>query len=157
MVLQNSVIFNNVSKFLLILLFVYAGSSKLLGHALFVSQLSQVEFLKSFATFISFSLPVLEIVTALFIAFEQTQIAGLWLASLLMTLFTIYVAGMLILKSSLPCTCGGIISSMNWQQHLLFNIFFMLLSWDALYHYYKQASKNISTNNKEVSRKPLTE
>ena len=157
MLLTNSKIFTNTSKFLLTLLFVYTGTSKLLGHTLFASQLSQLEFLKSFATFISFSLPVLEIVTALFIAFDQTQIVGLWLGSLLMTIFTIYVAGMLILKSSLPCTCGGVISSMSWQQHLLLNIFFMLLSWNALYHYYKQASKNISTNKKEVSRKPLIE
>ena len=149
MIFQTSNIFYTVSKFLLMVLFVYTGSSKLLGHALFLNQLSHLTFIKDFAILISFIVPVLEIITALLIAFDWTQKTGLWLASLLMTFFTIYVGGMLILKSSLPCTCGGVIASMSWKQHLLFNLFFMMLSWNALCHYYKHANKNISTNKRK--------
>jgi len=141
----------NFSKFLLILLFVYTGTSKLLGHDLFLSQISQIKFLKNIAQPISFLLPSVEIITSIFLAIDQMQRSGLWLAAFLLTIFTIYVAGMLLLKSSLPCTCGAVISSMSWKQHLWFNLFFMLLSWNALLHYYNPANKIISTNKKEVS------
>ena len=149
MLLQNSEIINSASKFLLALLFVYTGCSKLLGHELFVNQLSQMEFVKNFAPLISFVLPVLEIAAALFIAFESPENLGLWISSLLMTFFTIYVGGMLILKSSLPCTCGGVLASMSWRQHLYFNIFFTLVSWNALHHNYKKVNQIISTNKRK--------
>jgi len=151
MLLQKTNIVDKVSKLLLILLFAYTGSSKLLGHQLFLSQLMQIQMLNTIAAPVSFLLPAVEILTAIFLAIDKMEILGLWLAAFLMTTFTIYVAGMLILKSSLPCTCGGVISSMTWKQHLLFNIFFMLLSWSALLHYYNPVNKIISTNKKEVS------
>ena len=151
MLLQKSNIIDKVSKFSLILLFAYTGSSKLLGHQLFLSHLMQIQLLKTIAEPVSYLLPAVEILTAIFLAIDKMEILGLWLAAFLMTTFTIYVAGMLILKSSLPCTCGGVISSMTWKQHLLFNIFFMLLSWSALLHYYNPVNKIISTNKKEVS------
>jgi putative oxidoreductase len=144
-------IIDKISKFLLILLFAYTGSSKLLQHQVFLSQLTKIEMLKTIAVPVSFLLPALEIVTAIFLAIDRVQKIGVWLAAFLMTTFTMYIAGMLILKSSLLCTCGGVISSMTWKQHLLFNIFFMLLSWNALLHYYNPVNKIISTSKKEVS------
>jgi len=151
MLLQKSNIIDKVSTFFLILLFAYTGSSKLLGHQLFLSHLMQIQLLKTIAEPVSYLLPAVEILTAIFLAIDKMEILGLWLAAFLMTTFTIYVGAMLILKSSLPCTCGGVISSMTWKQHLLFNIFFMLLSWSALLHYYNPVNKIISTNKKEVS------
>jgi hypothetical protein len=141
----------NITRFLLALLFAYAGSSKLLGHKLFLTQFMQIEMLKTVALPLSFLLPILEILTAVFLTIDRVQVFGLWLAAFLMTTFTFYVAAMLLLKSSLPCSCGGVISSMSWKEHLLFNIFFMLLSWNALLYYYNPANKIISANNKEVS------
>jgi len=151
MLLQKSNIIDKVSTFFLILLFAYTGSSKLLGHQLFLSHLMQIQLLKTIAEPVSYLLPAVEILTAIFLAIDKMEILGLWLAAFLMTTFTIYVGAMLILKSSLPCTCGGVISSMTWKQHLLFNIFFMLLSWNTLLHYYNPVVKIISTNKKEVS------
>ena len=150
-------IINDFSRFLIVLLFVYTGSSKLLGYEVFVNQLSQVAFLKGYAGFIAVSLPLLEIAVGLLIAINPTRTYGWWLSSVLMTSFTIYVLIMLLSGNHLPCTCGGVISSMTWKQHLIFNIFFMCLSWLALYNYYQLKNKIISTNKKEVSRKPLTE
>ena len=150
-------IINDFSRFLIVLLFVYTGSSKLLGYEVFVNQLSQVAFLKGYAGFIAVSLPLLEIAVGLLIAINPRQTYGWWFASVLMTSFTFYVLMMLLSANHLPCTCGGVISSMTWKQHLIFNIFFMCLSWLALYNYYQLKNKIISTNKKEVSRKPLTE
>lgn len=149
MQLLNSEIFNNLGKFLLVLLFAYTGSSKLLAHELFLNQLSQIAFLKKIASPVSVILPLLEIGSGILMTFDKTKILGFWIASLLMTGFTIYIAGMLILKSSLPCTCGGVIASMTWKQHLIFNLFFMLLAWVGLYNHNRKSYENISTNKRK--------
>ena len=151
MLFKNSSTVFQISKFLLIVLFTYAASVKLFDHEQFAAQLSQIAFLKNFAGFLSVCLPVIEIITALCLVFDSTLMIGLVLAVLLITEFTIYIAAMLVFSSNLPCSCGGVIAQMSWKEHLVFNIFFMLLSWNALIHYNKYSTELISTNTKEVS------
>jgi hypothetical protein len=38
-----------------------------------------------------------------------------------MLLFTVYLAWMIQFAAHLPCNCGGVISSMSWKQHIVFN------------------------------------
>ncbi|HUZ58259.1 MAG TPA: MauE/DoxX family redox-associated membrane protein [Hanamia sp.] len=140
-----------VAKFLLILLFTYTGISKLSGHEQFEAQLSLQPHLAPISLFLSWILPVAELLTVLFILFERTLLLGLMSATFLMTAFTIYVAGMLLFRGSLPCSCGGVIAQMTWKEHLIFNFFFMCLSWEALIYHFKQTTQRISTNTKEVS------
>ena len=136
---------------LLVLLFAYTGINKLLTHQQFSNQLLQNEYLHSFALPISFALPVVEILTAICLVFERTKPAGLWSAAILMTLFSIYVGGMLLQhKMPLHCTCGGIINAMTWKQHLLFNLLFIALAWATIL-IQKKHSKRISANKKGVS------
>lgn len=141
MFFKNSQALFNPSKFLLILLFTYAGISKLMGHDQFEAQLNQISLLQNFAGFISVFLPILELLIALFLIFDRTLIMGLILSGLLMTAFTIYVGGMLLFRSTLTCSCDGIISSMTWKEHLYFNLFFMFLSWNTLISYYKNSTQ----------------
>jgi hypothetical protein len=35
---------------------------------------------------------------------------------------------MLLSEKDLPCSCGGIISSLSWRQHIIFNGVFILLA-----------------------------
>lgn len=120
----------NTSSFLLVLLFVYTGTSKLLDHQQFMEQLSYVSYLKAIAAPLSICLPLLELITGLAITYKPTQSYGLYAAAILMTIFAAYVGLMLLSdKTKLPCSCGGVIKAMSWNQHLYFNIFFMLLGW----------------------------
>ncbi len=146
MLFKNSSTVFQISKFLLIVIFTYAASVKLSDQ-----ELRQIASLKNFAGFLSVCLPAIELITAFFLVFDSTLLIGLVLAVLLMTEFTIYIAVMLVFSSNLPCSCGGVIAQMSWKEHLVFNIFFMLLSWNALINYYKYSTKVISTNTKEVS------
>jgi len=139
----------SASNFLVALLFAYAGFSKIMDFNVFRNQLSAIVFLKRAAPFIASTLPAFEILTAFLISFRNTQIPGWWLAAILMTTFTIYVAVIILFKKHLPCSCGGVIAAMTWKQHLLFNIFFMLVTWTALYHSIKNQFKTISTNIRE--------
>jgi hypothetical protein len=60
----------------------------------------------------------------------------------LMTLFTIYIAIILVVNNHIPCSCGGIIQSMSWKQHLLFNVACIILSVIGI---------RSSTTKKEIS------
>jgi hypothetical protein len=141
----------NISSFLLVLLFAYTGLNKLLTQKEFSQQLLQNAFLHPFAIPLSFALPITEIIIAICLVFKYSWMVGIWSAALLMTLFSVYVGFMLFQhKAPLHCTCGGVISSITWRQHLLFNILFSAIAWASLI-IHKRKYKNISTNQKEVS------
>jgi len=140
-----------VAKFGLILVFTYTGISKLSGHEQFAAQLDLQSIFAPISLFLSWLLPVVELLIVLFILFERTLLLGLISATFLMTAFTIYIGGMLLFQRSLPCSCGGVIAQMTWKEHLIFNFFFMCLAWIALIYNYKQTTQRISTNTKEVS------
>ncbi|MDO6433061.1 hypothetical protein Q4E93_20805 [Flavitalea sp. BT771] len=50
-----------------------------------------------------------------------------------MSIFTVYITYMVELRTDRPCTCGGIISQMNWHQHMYFNTLFTILVFAAIW------------------------
>jgi hypothetical protein len=117
---------------LLILLFIYTALSKLLDFTAFKSVLSQSPFIGNKAAVVALALPITEIVVSLLLFAPRTRLWGFYGASLLMTVFTLYLAYMILFTPKLPCSCGGVLKQMTWNQHLLFNIFFLLLSATGL-------------------------
>lgn len=114
----------------LVLLFLYAGLSKLIRYDIFVFQLSESPFklLGRSAHQIAWVIPATEIPVAAILPFTKTRLFGLYGSFVLMLLFTLYVGGILLSGLALPCACGGIISGLHWPGHLVFNIFFLGLS-----------------------------
>ena len=123
LIIKNSIIFA------LVLLWVYAAVSKLLDFNMFRGQMHRQilpEFAKSSLVYL---LPPLEITTAILLLFDRTQFAGFSFSLALMTAFTIYVgAAVFRFYNHVPCSCGGVLSAMGWDGHLVFNLFFLLLS-----------------------------
>jgi len=109
-------------------LFVYAAISKLLDYRTFQVQLSQSPFITHYAGFISWLLPVAELFTAIFLAFARLRLIALYASLFLLTLFTSYLIAMLNFSYYVPCSCGGILSSLSWKQHIILNIFFIVMS-----------------------------
>ena len=114
--------------FLLILLFVYAATSKLWEYNNFKIQLGNSPYLKSVAGIIVWLVPAMELVTALMLTLKRTRFYGLLTSLFLLIVFTGYIAGMLLSGSPLPCSCGGVISELSWKEHLVFNLFFVTIS-----------------------------
>lgn len=112
--------------FLFILLFVYTGANKLMDHTTFSNQLIFVTDHEMVGTFLSYLVPVLELITALLLSIQRTRIAGLYLFTLMIAGFTGYILYLLMSSRKLPCSCGGVISSMTWKQHLWFNGVFLI-------------------------------
>lgn len=118
---------------LLILLFTYAGFSKLADHAMFFVQLVRFPWMSPMAAFISWFAPLAELAIALLLLFPSTRLYGLYGSLLLLVLFTVYLAMMVSMKVNLPCSCGGVISQLSWRQHIFFNLFFIALASAGIY------------------------
>lgn len=111
---------------LLILLFTYTAISKLMALELFRFNLSESPGIGAHSSWLYITIPAVELIIAALLFFPSTRLKGLCASLVLMFSFTVYVGYMISTGGSLPCSCGGVISAMTWQQHLYFNIFFTL-------------------------------
>ena len=117
-----------IAASLLVILFVYAGVNKLLNYSEFRFQLGRSPYIAFMAGFVAWFMPVSEIIVALLLTVKKTRLVGFYASFLIMVLFTGYIYAMLNYSPYLPCSCGGVLSMMSWDQHLYFNLFFVLLS-----------------------------
>jgi hypothetical protein len=125
-------IFIEATCLLYILLFVYAAMNKGLDFEKFQVQLGQSPLLSAFADWISWTVLIIEFAIVFFLVIPKTKIKALYAGFCLMSMFTAYIFIMLNYSSFLPCSCGGILEKMNWRQHLVFNIFFVVIGGLAL-------------------------
>lgn len=122
-------IFSDIAALLFIILFAYTATSKFLDHELFVFQLrlAPLPFMIPLAPLLGWLMPGIEAIIVILLSIKKYRLKGLYASVILMFLFEIYILAMLSTGSHLPCTCGGIISTMTWKQHLPFNAFFILI------------------------------
>jgi uncharacterized membrane protein YphA (DoxX/SURF4 family) len=118
----------SIITYLFILLFVYAAANKILDFQKFKVQIGQSPILTDYAVPIAWIIPNLEIVIAIALVFGSTRLPGLYASFALMVLFTAYIVVVLNFSEHVPCSCGGILEKMNWRQHLVFNLVFVLLA-----------------------------
>ena len=132
---------------LYLLLFVYAAMNKGLDFEKFQVELGQSPLLSAFAEWISWTVLIIEFAIVLFLLFPKTRIKALYAGFCLMCMFTAYIFIMLNYSSFLPCSCGGILEKMTWQQHLVFNVFFVIIAGLSLWfhHANTQFQKKKST------------
>lgn len=125
--MKKSTIVDIVSSFL-ILLFTYAALSKLINHEIFQAQFIEFPVLNILPTLFSWLIPIIEIVVILLLFIPKFKIYGLYAALFLLIGFTIFLILMISFDKNLPCSCGGVISKLSWKQHIVFNLFFIILS-----------------------------
>lgn len=113
---------------LLILLFIYAGLSKLLDYQAFKVELGKSPLLTAFADWVALVIPTVEIIIAGILVLPRWRWIGLYAAYTLMLMFTIYIIIILKFSDYIPCSCGGVLQNMSWGTHLVFNAAFVLLA-----------------------------
>lgn len=121
-----------IISIMFILLFVYAGVTKLLDYNKFNVQLGQSPLLAPFADSVAWFIPSLELMIALMLIFNKFRLTALYISFALMLLFTIYIVFIMNFAEHVPCSCGGILENMGWSEHLAFNVGFVLLSITAI-------------------------
>ncbi|WP_369411606.1 MauE/DoxX family redox-associated membrane protein [Longitalea luteola] len=130
--LEKKIIIVEIVSGLLILLFLYTGLSKLFDHDVFAFQLGRSPLLQSAAPILSYALPIIELITAILLFTKQYQAKALNFSFILLSSFTVYLIFMVAFYKDLPCTCGGVISKMSWQQHIVFNLIITFLTFLAI-------------------------
>lgn len=121
---------------LLVFLFVYASVSKLANWTTFVSDMNNQPFPAFVKPILVWAVPLAELAIVTLLIFDTTRLPGLYASLLLMVAFTFYTGVVLMhFFKYIPCSCGGIIKNLSWQQHLVFNLFFALISLIGILKY----------------------
>jgi len=119
----------------LIAIFLYTGLSKAFDQDIFVFTLSRSPWhlLQANAVLVSWVLPYLEILVAVALIIPIARLWGFYASTFLMSAFLLYVTIIVASGVVLPCSCGGVISYLTWQQHIAFNALFTGVSvWGTL-------------------------
>ncbi len=126
--LGNKKIIVEIISALFILLFVYTAVSKLSEFEGFKYVLKDSPLIGTYNEIVAWTLPVSELIIATLLFFPKTRLIGLYSSLVIMTVFTLYLAYMIMFTPDKPCNCGGVLKQMSWNQHLVFNIFFTSLA-----------------------------
>lgn len=131
----NTKIGNNIVSIICaiyVVLFTYAATSKLLDFENFRIQLGQSPLVSAYASWIPIALPAFEFIIVILLLLPKFRLIGLFVAYTLMAMFTAYIYILLNFSAFVPCSCGGILENMTWNQHLIFNICFIILAGIAI-------------------------
>jgi len=118
----------------LIILWIYTAGSKLIDLDDFKRQLAFQPLGQIVNSALFILLPGVEILTSVLLVIRKTRLPGLFLSALMLIAFTVYV--LLVLTgyfTKVPCSCGGVLKSLSWKNHLIFNMVFLAINLIALY------------------------
>lgn len=106
------------------LLYMYTGYDKLKNIKSFIKGNESIPFIGQYAPLIGWGVPIVEIVLAILLVFPflKLRLPALWTSVVLMGVFTLYMALMIKFVPDRLCQCGGVIESMSWTTHLIFNL-----------------------------------
>jgi uncharacterized membrane protein YphA (DoxX/SURF4 family) len=122
----------DIIAILFILLFVYAGTSKLIDYERFRWTIRMSPLLRPIASWIAWMVPAGEIAIALLFLSARRRILAFSASLASMLVFLGYVIVVSRYSSHIPCTCGGFLQQMSWNTHILFNTLFAGLAWIGL-------------------------
>lgn len=109
-------------SFFLILLFVYASVSKLNDFENFQLQIGQSPILGTYPKTFSFATIFCELAIVVLLSIRNLRLIGLYASLGMMAAFTLYIYLILNFSGSIPCSCGGILEKMDWNEHFIFNL-----------------------------------
>ena len=126
------------------MLFIYTAVSKMVNLETFRFRLEKMPYIKTYASSLYLLVPISELVIAALLFFNKYRLLALYASLTLLFFFTAYISVVLNFSDSIPCSCGGVISSLGWTGHILFNILFMAFSiWAILLSKQKHKTKNL--------------
>jgi len=126
------------------LLFLYVAFSKLLDYEKSELQMSKSPIITGFAFILVWLVPTIEIIIAVLLMIKKTVMLALYAALTLMSLFTAYIIAILNFSDTIPCSCGGVLERLSWNEHLIFNLAFMALAILAILLQTKNVEKAVA-------------
>jgi len=124
--------FRKTVALLLILLWAYSAFDKVSGFAKFRLELGKSPLLTGWEYGVAVLVPLAEFSTAVLLTFTRTTLLGLYLSFTLLSLFTAYLVVILNYSYYIPCSCNGLMESMSWQAHIVFNTLSLIVTASAI-------------------------
>jgi hypothetical protein len=116
------------------IIFFYSGVDKLLYFDQFVNNFSKSPFSpQQYLRELCAAIIFLEIGFSLLLFFDETKRISLIGFGILSFLFSLYISLMIFYSPYLPCSCGGIIDLLSWNEHLVLAICLFFLSFYSSY------------------------
>ena len=137
--MKTRILIGDIISAAMLLLLLYTALSKLADYRGFTFVLSRSALLHPFAGTIVWLLPASEIATVLLLFFPSTRLKGLYTSVFLLTCFSCYLGFVLLFSPDVPCNCGGVLKSLSWPQHIVFNFLFLALAITGIALYNKAA------------------
>lgn len=122
---------------LFVVLFTYAAVTKLIDYPKFRVQIGQSPLLTAYAGTVAWLVPALEIIVAAMLTVLRFRLLGLYASFALMVMFTAYIVVITRFSEYVPCSCGGVLEKLSWNEHLVFNLVFVALGCVAILFYPK--------------------
>jgi putative oxidoreductase len=140
---QHKKTITEITVFLLVLLWTYTAISKWSDPHSFSFSLHRQPIPSSLAAFLFWALPAIELLASGMLISVKTRTLGLCLSTVLLLIFSIYIAlGLAGFFEKIPCACGGVLKAMGWKEHLIFNIILLTLSTYATIIEVKKNNQN---------------
>lgn len=131
----------DVVSALFVVLFVYAAVTKLIDYGKFRIQIGQSPLITGFAGTVAWLIPAVEIIVAAMLTVLRFRLLGLFASFGLMVMFTAYIVVITQFSEYVPCSCGGVLEKMSWNEHLVFNLAFVVMAGVAIVLYPKEEPK----------------
>lgn len=125
-------VLEQVTSFLLIILWTYAAVGQVLQGENFRIRMSQFPFIGEYASTLVWLVPGVEIIIVLLFFFPRLKDEAYLSSFSLLLVFTAYIIAVLNIADSIPCSCNGVIASLSWKEHIIFNVGFGFLSLVSL-------------------------
>lgn len=120
-----------------IILFVYTATTKLLDFNKFTIQIAQSSLLNPVAEVLAVVIPLFEIGIAVLLIIPRLRYIGLLAFTGMMLVFTGYIVWASYFTPDKPCSCGGVLESIGWIEHLIFNVVFVFIGFGGIYFSWK--------------------
>lgn len=130
--IRSAKFYRDLIAFLFVGLFGYTAEGKLLTLNTFQRVLLEYPLIGSLNMWLSYFIPITELAVCLLLILPMTRRLGLIFSLALMVIFLGYILFMFAENSGLPCSCGGFIAKLSWQQHIWFNSIWLLLGFIGL-------------------------
>lgn len=128
--------------------FLYTAQSKLFNYNRYVHQMEIQPLPLWLTSILPWLLPTIEIVICMLLIIgifnAVIQKYALLTSIVLLSAFTVYV-GLVLFEvfAWTPCSCGGVLDSLTWGQHMIFNLSLIALGLLGLYALRKRAFKSM--------------
>lgn len=131
--MKNKFIIQQAILVILVVVFAYPATNKLMEMGNFKEHLSQSPFISiGLAGLLSWLVPLLLLSIAGLLLFQSLRPFILKVYVGLMALFTLYNTAILTLAPFIPCSCIGFSDRFTWRQQLLFNVGVLALAATAV-------------------------